>query len=85
MAQRMSVDCGKPINCKSTINSDRSFRSGLDRPPDQLESEDDWMHLKLFYCLYLMDSILVIGSEFGMAKVFGRFSPVLRRVSWSAR
>jgi hypothetical protein len=36
---------------------------GLNRPPEKLESEEDWTRLKLFYSLHVMDSILVVGSK----------------------
>jgi hypothetical protein len=44
-----------------------AFRAGLDQPPVQLESEEEWTRLKFFYCLHLMDSIMVIGSEVAKA------------------
>ncbi|KAI5454799.1 hypothetical protein NCC49_003682 [Naganishia albida] len=39
-----------------------SVDCGLDRSPAQLETEEDWTRLKFFYCLHLMDSIMVIGT-----------------------
>ncbi|KAJ9093838.1 hypothetical protein QFC21_006209 [Naganishia friedmannii] len=50
-----------------------SVDCGLDQPPTQLDSEEDWTRLKFFYCLHLMDSIMVIGT--GRQGSFGDVLP----------